>query len=523
MKLTQVDILAKDRVSTIASSIDGDLDRIRHADGLEKAPTLEVTPIVEAPSWQDFAERRILKLSFASKPTELWEIQQIGLSRGGQPAQKFVQCRPLWMRLNDQIAHLTLSDGTKDPNLSLTSVGVTTALSRVLGPAWNSPDFISPGSIQSDIQGTVVNAFQSAATHKEWLNAVSEEVSAEWKARWDESAGEYKVDLVERIGDPDASVRTIRETPQAQGDIVNRLSLRGERSVDNYFSGVVPLGGTKNQSLTMAGARWPISSTSYDSTGDETTIVFQDEPVWEGGALTNAQVTNGGSAHAVQSSTAPDQVVVSGDISGWDVLWFVDSNGDDLIELRDLNAESQVGRRTRSKRFSGVVPQENLLERAGVNTAADSLDGWAAIGSSTNLTVVTSGDYVRNGDGSIEVITSTADAEEGLRTSSIAFDKAEMGEVVSAFVAVYVAGGGTIQVQLVDSGGKEYPADETIGGGEATLRGYTIEGASPPRSCGSTRGGRRPRPLPGLGAATPRAGHTRARGRSPRPETFSSR
>ena len=480
MKLTQVDVLAKDRSSTIASAIGGDVDQIRRSVSIDAEPSLEVTPIVGASTWQDFAERRILKLTYASAPIELWEIEQIGFSRGQQPGQKDLTCRPLWMRLDDQIAHLTLSDGTKDPNLTLTSVDVTTALNRVLGAAWNSPAFINPGSIDSAIQESVVNLFRSAATHKEWLTAIKEDLNVQWTARWDSAAGEYKVDLVERIGDPDASVRTIRETQQSQGDIVNRLRLRGERSVDNYFSGVVPLGGTKNQSLTMAGARWPISSTSYDSTNDETTIVFQDEPVWEDGVLTNAQVTNGGSAHAVQSSSAPDQVVVSGDVSGWDVLWFVDGSGDDLIELRDLDAESQVGRRTRSKRFSGVVPQENLLERAGVNTAADSLDGWAGVGSNTNLTVVTSGDYVRNGDGSIEVITSTADEEEGIRTGSIAFDKAAMGEVVSAFVAVYVGSGGTIQVQLVDKDGKEYPADETIEGGEATLRGYTIEGAKPP-------------------------------------------
>jgi hypothetical protein len=480
VKLTQVDVLAKDRSSTIASAIGGDVDQIRRSVSIDSEPSLEVTPIVGASTWQDFAERRILKLTYASAPIELWEIEQIDFSRGQQPGQKGLTCRPLWMRLDDQIAHLTLSDGTKDPNLTLTSVGVTTALNRVLGAAWNSPAFINPGSIDSAIQGSVVNLFRSAATHKEWLTAIKEDLNVQWTARWDSAAGEYKVDLVERVGDPDASVRTIRETQQSQGDIVNRLRLRGQRSVDNYFSGVVPLGGAKNQGLTMAGARWPIRSTSYDSTGDETTIVFQDEPVWDDGVLTNAQVTNGGSTHAVQSSSAPDQVIVSGDVSGWDVLWFVDGGRNDLIELRALDAESQVGRRTRSKRFSGVVPQENLLERAGVNTAADSLDGWAAIGSNTNLTVVTSGDYVRNGEGSIEVNTSTASEEEGIRTSSMSFDKAEMGEVVSAFVAVYVAGGGTIQVQLVDSGGKEYPADETIEGGEATLRGYTIEGAKPP-------------------------------------------
>jgi hypothetical protein len=363
VKLTQVDVLAKDRSSTIASAIGGDVDQIRRSVSIDSEPSLEVTPIVGASTWQDFAERRILKLTYASAPIELWEIEQIGFSRGQQPGQKGLTCRPLWMRLDDQIAHLTLSDGTKDPNLTLTSVGVTTALNRVLGAAWNAPSFINPGSIDSAIQGSVVNLFRPAATHKEWLTAIKEDLNIQWEARWDESAGEYKVDLVERIGDSDASVRTIRETPQSQGDIVNRLRLREERSVDNYFSGVVPLGGTKNQSLTMAGARWPISSTSYDSTGDETTIVFQDEPVWEDVVLTNARVTNGGSSHAVQSSTAPDQLVVSGDISGWDVLWFVDGSGDDLIELRDLDAESQVGRRTRSKRFSGVVPQENRFDR----------------------------------------------------------------------------------------------------------------------------------------------------------------
>jgi hypothetical protein len=478
MKLTQVDLLAEDLASIIQSEMGDQFQAITRKMQLDSTPSLRLKVHVGAPGWQAFDERRVVKLQYASANTEVWEVQSTTFERGGAEPRKTVTCRPLWMRLDDQIAYLLLTDGTKDVNLSNTSVTVSTALTRVLSSTWQCPSLFVPGNIESAFSGAIVNTFRSGATHKEHLEAIVEDLRAEFKPRWDEANGEYEIDVVERIGDEDATARTIRETPQSTGEIVNRLQMSGRQTVDRYFSGVVPLGGQDSSTHTMEGARWPIASVNHDSNAGESTVTFEDEPIWDDGVLTNEQVTDGNTTHDVLGATAPDQITVSGDLSGWDTLWFVDAMGHDLITLRDPAAESQIGRRTVTKRFSGVTPFANLLERAGVSTAADSQTGWAKIGSNTLLNNVTGDDFVRNGDQSIEVVTSASGDEEGIRTASFDFQSSELGEVVSAHVSLYVKTG-RVQVQLVDSAGKEYPSDETIEGGESTIRGYSISGAKP--------------------------------------------
>lgn len=482
MELSSINLLAKDLSSTLYSGIEREFDSIERKMHLDQMPSLQATPIVGAVHWEAFEQRRVLELVYASAATEYWEVRETTFRRGGPEPRKAIRCRPLWGRLDDQVAYVTLTDGTKITDLTNTAVDVGNALSRVLSADWNAPALFAAGTVATALQGTDVFTFESAGTHRDHLDAIAADLNAEWEARWDAVAGEYKIDLVERIGDPDATVRTIRETQSAAGEIVNRLSMNGRMRSDGFFSSIMPLCGKGGDTtLTMDSARWPITSSTYDSTADETTVTLAEDPIWADGVLLDTQVVKGADGavpHAVVSSTAPDTIVVSGDVAAWNALSFVDANGDDLITLTDPGAVSSFGEVTRTKRFSNVAPYDNLLDRAGVDTEAASLTGWAAIGTGTTLSTVTDPDYARTGAASIKVETTTANEEEGIRTSTFALAPEYMGQVLSVHVNVR-AETGRMQVQLVDSNGEEYPPDEVIEGGEDAVLGYTIQGAKP--------------------------------------------
>ncbi len=479
MTLEAINILAGDLSSYVAQHVEDDVDGVRRSTTLDQAPSLRVEPTPGSALWMEFEQRRVLELVYAQHPTERWEIISDQFRRGDGQARSVVQCRPLWARLGDQVAYLTLSDGSKETDLSHTAVPVETALDRILGSSYNAPALFSRGTIAPALQGEIVNTFVSAGTHQEHLAAVADDLRAEWTARWDDGAGEYKIDLLERIGDSDPTNRTIREREDQQGDTVNRLSLRDRQRTDQFFSALLPLSGQDDQTRTMAGARFPIDTATYDSGANRTTITLENRAFWKDGVLLRAKVTDGsGDVREVQSTTRPDVLTVAGDVSDWSVLLFLDAGGDDLIELTDTDAANTIGERTKAKRFSNVAPYENLLERGGVNAAADTLTGWAALGSNTALSIASGRDYSRHGDGAIKVETTAADEEEGVRSSSFVFDPEEEGPTLSVHVALRVQTG-RLQVQLVDSEGTEYPPDQTIEGGEDTLRGYTIQGAQP--------------------------------------------
>jgi len=452
---------------------DENLHSLSKTENLQKRDTLSANLRKGSDEWEKFQRRRLLKVDYGGRPNEWWRIVKVSDRGADQDPQ--LTLWPRYWDLNDTMAYVPLSSGARIPTVTVTGVTVSNALDRVLNKL-AAPDLYVPGDVQSSLQGEFVYVWGEGVTHWKLLQDVASEVNGRVNFEW--TGTEYKVHVVERVGEDDP----INLTDQLYRSGIDLRDFSQTSDDSKYFSEIVPVGGQKNETFTVAEARWVVGSSSYDSGEDETTVTLEDAPVWLDGALVGRDmVGETGTAYEVLSSTRPDTIVVSGDATTEGVVQFQESDGADLVALRYPGAEREAGKAQRVDRLSQIPPPENLLVRAGVTVTADDLTGWDPVGSGT-LTIIGDLKSTNHGSGSIKV---TGDAQpgsgapDGVETATVDFQSSEFGPYASAYVAVRVVTG-AIGVQLRDSAGNVFPPEsDKIVGGEDQIRGYSLGGFKP--------------------------------------------
>ncbi len=472
MLATSFDLLTEDGASVVRDA-EGEIAQVSRTDRLSRPNRLSFE-IPEGPARDAYTERRILRIQYDSHPTEFWRIMRRTHDRG-QSGRLSFEARPRWEDLGDNIAYIELADGTKLTGVTVTRVAIEDALTRILSADLNGPSEYTAGSVASSLQGEIVSVFGEGISTQQLLNDAVEQLGARWTATWDDANGQYVIDVVERKGDADATKRVItdRTDDPIQGQ-PNVRRITEQRDAQDYFSRLVPLGGPEGQRQTIADATWPVESASYDSGPDETTLVLDGRPEWKDGSLVGRRLVGGsGPSYEVVSTIAPDTIVVSGDASAETSAGFAESDGSDVLSIRDPDAEGEIGRAERRESF-GVVAFANLLDDAGVDTSGSSTTGWNAVGSPTISTSTTPAD-VRHGDAAVQMEGGDGDAVE---TAPYQFAPSEDGPNLSAWISLRVVSG-EVKVEIIDSQGNTLPPEDQLKSGDATLRSLSIGGEQP--------------------------------------------
>lgn len=422
-----------------------------------------------------YGRRRTLRFVYADAPNEWWRIETVKRERGGGSPFN-VEAVPLWMDLDSQTAHQTLSSGMRLLQVTISGDTAANALARILSADMNCPAIFTAGTVDAALPDSLVWVHGAGATHLELLRKLREELGgAEWEAVWNGSA--YEINLMPAVGDQDASNRVVNEIP---GAAINRKRLSQEESAKDYFSRLIPIGGSEGEDQTIAKAAWAIDTATYDSGADETTVTFEKELIWQTGALVGARLKgDSGAAYTVTSSTAPDQVTVSLDASAEEIGTFQEADGSDLIALVDDAAETAIGRKERQERFTDVPPYANILAREKVNVNFSLMSGgipagWQAVGTPSGA-LVTSEESVRYGTGSAKI---TADKGEGIQTPLLPFDPTDTNPVLSAWLSARLESG-KIAFELVDESGQEQPPGDEATSTSTYLTGFGLSGMTP--------------------------------------------
>ena len=501
MTPTAFDLVSVDG-DRVVRNAESEVSSVRRTGRLTRPDQLSFD-VLEGPH-EPYEERRLLRITYASAPTEWWRIVQRTHARGQRPTLS-CSCEPRWLDLDRQIAYIELADGTKLPGVTVTRLAVEDAMARILSGDLAAPSEYAVGNVPADLQGEEVSVFGEAVSHLELLSSLAEQLGAQWQAEWDDGAGEYKVNLLAHVGDPDATNRVI--TDRTGDDILGTPNVKrvtGKRDARKYFSHLIPIGGEKGQRKTIADAVFQVESAGYDSGPNETTITADGRVEWKANSLAGIavhryRVSNppspryqvsptyeerdafvsrtllggSGTAYPIVATEPPSTIVVEGDASGESTFSIKTAEGRDVISLRSPQAVSEIGRSETRETFD-VVPYANLLERAGVTADGSDLTGWQAQGN-PSLSLSTEANDVRHGDGAVQMQGGKGDA---VVTAPYNFQPSEDGPVVSAWISLRLTSG-KVSVALVDAAGNVLPPDQQLTSSASTLQAFSIGGEKP--------------------------------------------
>jgi len=424
--------------------------------------------------WEKFQRRRLVKLDYGGdKASEWWRITRISDSR---KASLTLTLRPRYADLQDTIA-LMEAAGRPMPRVSVTGLTLQNALSRILSLS-NAPALYSVGNVDAAFQAEQVYTSAQGISYWALLHRLVDPSkggvpNARLVFEWTGTG--YDIHVSPIATGTEATITYSSLVSGVQGKDLS-LSINDEQ----YFSRIAPVGGGRQASFLLDGAKWVVQTSTLS--GSETTVTFAQSPIWEDGVLEGRQALgSSGATYEVLSSTRPNQVTLDGDATAEDYVEFRTASGELLTTLTDDEAESDLGRSVKTKTYSSVTPYENLLHRAGVQANAETLAGWNTSGPASATTVYDPAS-TQHGQESIRVTADNVGANGylgGLVTDPLAFDETEMGPYLSCSVRVRVLSG-AIGVRLFDDQGNVFPPQQSkIQGTEDTLRGYQLGGWKP--------------------------------------------
>lgn len=468
--LDQIELLEWDRSTVLDANLGQAVEEIQVQRRLGQPDQATMRLVDGAVSvLKDIRRRRVVRFTYSDSEEELWRVLKSSKPYADQ-GEASAKLQPLWMDLATEVAKQTLTNGHKDVNLTITGQTAQEALNELLSSQWSAPSLLTAGTVESAVNELVALHLRNA-THLEGIREITSQVQGEWEAEWDEGNEEYKIHIREQIGATSPGDRVI----SGKSSPLNRRQLDRRSDATNYFSAISPIGNSEDGVITIADARWNVASATHDSGASETTITLSEEAIWADGVLTGTWF--GG--FDVISSTAPDQITVSGDASGLSVGKFTaTAGGEDLTELSDPTAASTLGRKVKPVEYD-VSPFANLLVQEGISDdlagASGLPTGWNETGTPTT-TQVTDPQYAKHGTHSTKVEGGNGD---GIETNTFSLPSSE-NDLASAHVFVYLESG-AVRAEFVDDNGDVHPTDVKASSTKTgTLVGFGIGGASVP-------------------------------------------
>jgi hypothetical protein len=447
--------------------------RLNEVPGLSFEPMMEVREDGSVPGQPgaDCTAGRLVRSERQDRTVRWWRIEQVSRERSGSKPPK-ITCVPMWDDLSHTTAERQLPSGATSQRVTLSGITAEKALERILSPALSAPDGYIVGEVDQAIADQVVWITKTGVSTFDLLRALAKETDAEWNVRW--TGDGYEVDLLEAVGDQDATGRVIDERGKASG-FINRVTLNEQIDASKRFTRVRPLG---QQGQTIAAARWPIRSALYDPNTDRTTFQLRGDPIWDDGVLLGRRAQfDTGEGQIVQATHEPDEVLVVGDWAEQEngSVVFAQRDGRDLTALVDDAAERQSPQRERILQVQQVPPYANLLADGGHAADLSSMAGWFLQGDAEQTEEAPPSLHVEHGTAARRVA-----AGEGAGLVSAWVKRPADTPYVSAQVRVS-ARAGQVRLVIEDEQGDTYPAagEEEPVTGDTEAVALSVGGRSP--------------------------------------------
>lgn len=424
--------------------------------------------------------RRVVRLYYDDASFSEWRITDEKREVSGEK-DVTVNLEPMWLDLGSQRIRKTLSTGVSMLNIPFYAQTVDELLTLILGSTMNAPSLFTKGSVDPDLADIEVSVLSNNNTHLEVLSKLCEIIGAEWDVTYNGGTDKYEVNLYEKNGVGSGTAGASTRPVQMGNGIGNRISLERVRSDGDFFSRLVPVGGTDNNTFGIGGTIWNVESAVYDGTTN-TTITLKERVIVEDGFLDAFYFGDAGiGIYDIVSTTAPNQIVVSGDasgLSGGQGEFMRDGAGTELEYLEDETAVSEVGIVEKDYRRTDITPYSNLIDDHGIT---DDFSDWAS-GEPEGVNLVggasvvqETGELIQFGGMGAKI---SGDTDDGIETIDINLSPSTDRPYFSMTVAVRMISG-AIKFELIDSAGTVHPVGEIAKTTSTETRELQVGGFEP--------------------------------------------
>jgi len=391
------------------------LRKMERTVSLSSEPTLTASVPFGAREAGLYTDRVLLETDYGSQQ-EWWRLSKVSEFRGNLDRDTSLFFRARWADLKSSVAEQRLASGEPLLRFAATDITVQDSLEQILSDTWQCPSLYVAGSVLEPLASRKVFFEEIGATHWGLLRTLAKEVNAEVEVSWTGTA--YEVVVVDQVGRSDGPMITMN--PLNAG--IPYQELRRTSDTSRYVSRIYPVIEQQGSVVTLAGLWWPISSATGG--GSSTTVELDFEPLWD--ALPLAGLTaegDSGTVYTIDSTSAPNELVLSGDATGESRLRFCTSEGDPLTYVPDQQAEYEQGIASEVKRYQ-VAPRENLLERFGISPTGDGSDA-EIVGSGDTLLGYTLGGFTPVSPGPLKLQVFAREAVSDIRIDAITLTPSE--------------------------------------------------------------------------------------------------
>lgn len=437
-----------------------------------------------------FTRHETVKLNFSGGESEVYRVESTTVYTAG--GDVVVQLWPYWSMLDRRRVRINRQPtGYADLSLSLVNVEPLEALTEVL--SHNAPPYFAAGTVHSSLASARISIDVNGETHLTALYKILDALSsangglpAEFETRW--SGSVCYIDVVPWVGAA-TSEKNSGYTPQPQsrpidgptgsGLTANRLMLSRANGGRDYFNRVIPVAGSQEERVTIAGAYWTVASATYDGFTDTTVVVLEDAPLAAPFADPDGTLhfgTEESGFFPVDNITGESTFRVEGNASSLVSGRFaIDTDGTQFVALSTADAAGDDAAEEIVE-FPDLVPYENLLRSVeGISEnlsdwVPDSTPGSPNVEIPRGLSYAKAGIYatiekisyngnesfVRNGPFSAKITLAKGDAVR-IGKDLLTLKTTDLEKAFSVGINAAVESG-TIRLELIDSAGARHPA-----------------------------------------------------------------
>ena len=457
------------------------VSRWRFTDKLSEPNTLTFD-VVPGCEWhiEDLLHQRqrirvFLESDYGKVPERVYRIQEVQKRMGEGGGLTVIA----WELDSDLAAsvfrYVNNPDTTVKYGKHFSNMTVDEVLDVIFDPAYGlvSSSFIK-NSVEASIASLKVSFYANNTNHLAMLRQLAEALrfqhrkNLEWQVTFVDTAGELDFDFFEEIGLTDTERGSGVDAAKRLIEDENRTFARYEDNSEQYYSAIIPFGGREDQLLDIGQAKWVPDSIFHIS--GQTVIVFEDDPIFYDNMFATAGSRgayvedDGGTTYAIESSSATNTIVVTGNATGAAWFRFVASEGmskngigSDMTYLHDPAAENLRGVVEKTVVFPEIPPFVNLFVDAGGSGDMSDWSAGAPLGIEalvgTTLSEVTTELHVEHGTSSMKV---EGDSGSGVRTLEIDLQPTDLSPYFSALALIRVEAG-RVRFYMEDSVGVRYP------------------------------------------------------------------
>lgn len=381
-------------------------------------PDVLSTAVIKGSPWAYgnlIKARTRLLIEYSDGSKEFWRVREALPDAHGQNDME-IEAWPIWADLGEiHLKYVQVPTASVGFNHPITRISVSDLLTNIAFNAeYGCPSFFNLTSVSADFASEEVNIESGAITLLELINSVSEQllqntdVTMEMSTAYNSGTNKVGFTFVREVGavnaelspsyNPDPSSRPIRG-PGGSG-LVNRMRLTVAEAQDDYYSRMLPFGGSEEELVSVEGVWFDIVSYTQGTKTfvlEPGTIPFDDMYVLDG--LTgdtffietnNVAITTGSDTAAAITGTdaSASSVTVANHNAGYTTatrLRFYSTLGKAAQPgtmpgswvpfIHDPAAEADRGVVEAREVYSEVAPYENLfLEQGG----SEDMSTWGA-------------------------------------------------------------------------------------------------------------------------------------------------